>query len=63
MQLKREIGSLKSTLNVVIVIKISFIKNINYQNSLSTLISKVKNLITISEATLISKTPGKELTQ
>ena len=34
MQLKRKIGSLKSTLNVVIVIKIYFIKNIKHQNSL-----------------------------
>ena len=30
MQLKRKIGYLKSTLNVVIIIKIFFIKNINY---------------------------------
>ena len=30
MQLKRKIGSLKSTLNVVIIMEIFFIKNINH---------------------------------
>ena len=42
MQLERKIGSLKSTLNVVIVIKIFFIKNIKHQNSLSTLLKQSK---------------------
>ena len=64
MELQRKIGSLKSTLNVVIIFFIKNIKHIKtayqlYQN-------KVKNLITIiiSETTLIiSKTPGKELNQ
>ena len=67
MQLKRKIGSLKSTLNVVMVIKIFFIKNTKHIETAYQLYkNKVKNLITIiiSEATLIiSKTPGKELYQ
>ena len=44
MQFKRKIGSLKSTLNVVIVIKIFFIKDIKhiYRNSLSTLLIQSK---------------------
>ena len=64
MQLKRKIGSLKSTLNVVIVIKIFFIKNIKHIETAYLLyLNKVKNLTTIifSETTLIiSKAPGKE---
>ena len=42
MQLKRKIGSLKSTFNVVIVIKIFFIKNIKHRNSLSTVLKQSK---------------------
>ena len=42
MQLKRKIGSLKSTLNVVIVIKIFFIKNIKHRHSSSTLLEQSK---------------------
>ena len=41
-QLKRKIESLKSTLNIVIVIKIFFIKNIKHRNSLSTLLKQSK---------------------
>ena len=66
MQLKRKIGSLKSALNVVIVIKIFFIKNMKHIETACQLYkNKVKNLITIiiSETTIISKTPGKELNQ
>ena len=63
MQLKRKISSLKSTSNVVIVIKIFFIKNIKH---IETTYQLYLNLVTIiiSETTLItSKTPGKELNQ
>ena len=67
MQLKRKIGSLKSTLNVVIVIKIFFIKNIKHTEMAYQLYkNKVKNLsiIIISETTLIiSKISEKELNQ
>ena len=67
MQLKRKISSLKSTSNVVIVIKIFFIKDIKHIETAYQLYqNKVKNLVTIiiSETTLItSKTPGKELNQ
>ena len=63
MQLKRKISSLKSTSNVVIVIKIFFITNIKH---IETTYQLYLNLVTIiiSETTLItSKTPGKELNQ
>ena len=67
MQLKRKIGSLKSTLNVMIVIKIFFIKNIKHTEMAYQLYeNKVKNLsiIIISETTLIiSKISEKELNQ
>ena len=66
MQLKRKIGSLKSTSNMILI-KIFFIKNVKHMETAYQLyLNKVKSLITIiiSETTLIiSKTPGKELNQ
>ena len=66
-QLKRKIGSLKSTLSVVIIIKIFYINNLkNIETAYQLYWRKVKTVIimTISKATLIIlKTHGKGLTQ
>ena len=65
LNLLRKTGSLKSTLNVVIVIKVFYIKSVKYTKTANQLYwSKVKNVIMIfilKITLIISKTHGKEL--